>query len=287
MGNLRTALIAWCSARAVGGRFLLRFEDLTTGAAPQAETQQLTDLSLLGIDFDGDLVRQSERMDRYDEVIADLSDRGLTYECYCTRKEIVEAGRAPHGPVNAYTGRCLRLSDRERSMYRESGRRPALRLKSGGAHVGFVDHLFGTYESVVDDFVLRRGDGLVAYNLAVVVDDADSGVTQIVRGDDLIDTTPRHILLQQLLSFDTPEYVHVPLVLGPDGERLSKRHGAVGMREQLEAGAEPGQIRAMLAHSIGIGLNQRAMSAEEILEGFDLGHIPREPWVLDPKLLNW
>lgn len=287
LGNLRTALVAYCAAKVAGGRFLLRIEDLTTGAAPVAEAEQLADLALLGIVFDGEPVRQSQRSGRYEALLAELTDRGLTYECYCSRREIAEAVAAPHGPVNAYPGTCRNLSEEQRRQRRASGRRPALRLKASGRRVGFVDRLAGRYETTVDDFVLRRGDGLVAYNFAVVVDDADAGVDQVVRGDDLVDSTPRQILLQELLGFPRPEYVHVPLVLGPDGERLSKRHGSVGLADQLAAGAEPGQVRALLAHSLGIRGDAASLELEEIVDAFVLERIPRTPWILDPGSVVW
>lgn len=262
-------------------------EDLTTGAASVAESQQISDLSLLGIDFDGEVLRQSQRTDRYNEVIGLLSERGLTYECFCSRREIRDAVTAPHGPTNAYPGTCASLDDDERARLRAQGRRPAVRLRAGSVVVGIHDRLHGRYEAPVDDFVLRRGDGLAAYNLAVVVDDSDTGVDHVVRGDDLLDSTPRQVLLGQLLGLPRPEYIHVPLVLGPDGTRLSKRHGAVGLGEQLRAGADIGRIRALLARSLGIVEGSGTLEPARILEAFDIDAIPREPWVLDPQQLRW
>jgi glutamyl-tRNA synthetase len=229
LGNLRTALLAWRFARSAGGRFLMRMEDLDTARVrPGAEERQLADLAAIGIDWDSPVVRQSERLELY----AGALERLDTYPCFCTRAEIREAPSAPHGPVGAYPGTCRDLTATERAE-REAGRRPpALRVRAGGE---------------VDDFVVRRGDGAFAYNLAVVVDDADMGVDQVVRGADLADSTPRQEWLARALGLASPEYVHVSVVLGPDGARLAKRHGAVTLRE-LDAG----EARAWIEHSLGM-----------------------------------
>ncbi|MEZ5310494.1 MAG: tRNA glutamyl-Q(34) synthetase GluQRS [Microthrixaceae bacterium] len=287
IGNLRTALAAWALARRQGGRFLLRMEDLTTGAEPVAESEQISDLALLGIDFDGPLVRQSQRRGRYDEVLADLLKRGLIYECFCTRREIRDATRAPHGPIDAYPGICADLSDTARREILEQGRRPALRVRCGGQRAEFVDRMLGDMSGIADDFVVRRGDGLYAYNFAVVIDDADFGINQVVRGDDLVDSTPRQIALADLLGFPRPEYVHIPLVVGPDGERLSKRHGAVGLHEILANGIPIGRIRARLARSLGAEYSGQDLDPDRIPPLLNVENIPRDPWVLDPDLIEW
>ncbi|HLU42413.1 MAG TPA: tRNA glutamyl-Q(34) synthetase GluQRS [Microthrixaceae bacterium] len=284
LGSLRTALLAWCAARHERGRFLVRMEDLTTGAAPVREREQLEDLAMLGLHHDGPVVRQSERTHLYDAAIDRLTASGLTYPCYCSRREIREAAAAPHGPpTGTYPGTCRDLTDAARRARERDGRRPALRLRAGGEVVGFVDRLVGEHEAEVDDFVLRRADGVAAYNLAVVVDDADQGVDQVVRGDDLVPTTPRQVLLQRLLGLPTPEYLHVPLVLGPDGERLAKRHGAVGLGDRLAAGDTPEGVIGMLAASLDLAEPGERLTADEVLERFDPDRIPTRPWVLDPS----
>jgi glutamyl-tRNA synthetase len=239
LGNLRTALLAWLFARSAGSRFLVRMEDLDTGRVrPGSAEEQLSDLAAIGLDWDGDVVFQSTRTRLYADALARLRGAGRLYECYCTRAEIREAASAAHGPLpeGAYPGTCLRLSDAELAEKRASGRPPALRVRAEGARVAFSDRLAGRIEGVVDDFVVRRGDGAFAYNLAVVVDDADQGVTEVVRGSDLADSTPRQLWLARELGLPEPSYAHVPLVLGPDGARLAKRHGAVTLRE-VDAGA--------------------------------------------------
>jgi glutamyl-tRNA synthetase len=246
LGNLRTALLAWLFARSGGGGFLVRMEDLDTGRvrAGSAE-EQLADLAAVGIDWDGEVVFQSARLERYDAAVAALGDR--VYECFCTRAEIRAAASAPHGPLpeGAYPGTCLALTEAEREEKRASGRRPALRVRAGAARVGFEDRLRGPYEGVVDDFVIRRNDGAPAYNLAVVVDDAAQGVEEVVRGDDLLDSTPRQLFLARLLGVPEPAYAHVPLVLGPDGQRLAKRHGDVTLREVPAAAARAWMLRTL------------------------------------------
>jgi glutamyl-tRNA synthetase len=284
LGNLRTALLAWLSARSQGARFLLRVEDLDPQRSkPEYERQQIEDLSSLGLDWDGPVLRQSERFDVYDAAIADLAQRDLLYPCFCTRREVREAASAPHGelPEGAYPGTCRDLSRRARLRLAERGRKPALRLRADAARIEFADALLGERAGVVDDFVVRRADGVPAYNVAVVVDDALQGIGEVVRGADLLATTPRQILLARLLGFAEPRYVHVPLVLGPDGERLAKRHGAVTLADREALGEAPQQVLGWLARSAGLAPPREAYSAAELIESFDLRAIPREPTVFD------
>ena len=287
LGNLRTALLAWCAARAAGGRFLVRIEDLTTSAgdprvAAIAE-RQVADLERLGLDHDGDVVLQSERRDLYDAALSRLEDAGLTYPCYCTRREIREAAVAPHGPSSegAYPGTCRDLDEPARRRLEDDGRRPALRLRAGAVEVTVHDQLLGELTSAVDDLVLRRADGQVAYNLAVVVDDADQGVDQVVRGDDLWETTPRQVLLQRLLGLPPPSYLHVPLVLGPSGRRLAKRDGAVTLEDRLALGEEVADVLDVLAASAGLAEEGERLTAPEIAARFRVERLAREPWVFD------
>ena len=284
VGNARTALLAWLFARREGGRFLVRMEDLTTEAVADHEADQLADLAALGIDHDGDVWRQSGRGEAYDEAIARLEAAGLTYPCFCTRREIREASAAPHGPAmeGAYPGTCAALTEAEVARRRDEGRREATRLRASARVVGVQDRLCGTFEAPVDDFVLRRGDGVAAYNLAVVVDDAAQGVDQVVRGDDLLHTTPRQVLLQQLLGLAPPTYVHVPLVLGPDGERLAKRHGAVTLASQGAAGLGPAEVMGLIAGSLGLSAPGERPTTGDLLERFDPDGVGRDPWVFVP-----
>jgi len=272
VGNLRTALLAWLFARTAGARFLVRMEDLDQGRviAGSAE-QQLADLRELGIDWDGDVVFQSNRHRAYEEAIERLLAADLLYECFCTRAEIRAAASAPHGPLpeGAYPGTCLRLTPAERTRKRAGGRPPALRVRAERARIAFEDRLHGAQAGVVDDFVVRRNDGAPAYNLAVVVDDAWQGIGEVVRGDDLLESTPRQLFLAAALGLDAPGYAHVPLVLGPDGARLAKRHGAVTLG-QLDARA----VLRWMAAALGM---EGATNAAEMRERFDLAALPRAP----------
>ncbi len=242
LGNLRTAVLAWRAAREAGSRFVVRMEDLDRDRVrPDAAERQLADLAAVGLDWDGEIVYQSQRLGLYEAALGRLD----TFECFCTRAEIREAPSAPHGPPGAYPGTCRSLTAAERARRRAAGRPPALRVRAGGARVAFEDRVLGPRSGVVDDFVVRRGDGAIAYNLAVVVDDADQGVEEVVRGADLVESTPRQLWLADTLGLPRPAHAHVALVLGPDGERLAKRHGAVTLRE-LGADAARAWIDASL-----------------------------------------
>jgi glutamyl-tRNA synthetase len=283
LGNLRTALIAWLMARSGDGGFLVRMEDLDrVTSSPAYEADQLGELRSIGIDWDGDVLRQSERFALYRAAIDRLRDAGLTYECYCTRREIRLAAEAPHGPDpdGRYPGTCRRLTESDRRSLRESGRKAALRLMTDGRDESFDDRFRGPHSGQVDDLVLQRNDGVPAYNLAVVIDDAAQGVTEVVRGDDLVASTPSQILLQRLLDLPIPRYAHVPLVLGPDGSRLAKRHGAVTLADLAERDVSPGEVCARLASSIGIDTRGRDVMAGELLDRFDPDRVPRTPWLL-------
>lgn len=284
LGNLRTALVAWLAARSTGRAFIVRMEDLDrVTSSPEFEAAQLRDLASIGLDWDGPIVRQSERFDRYRAAIDGLRASGHVYECFCTRREIRAeidaAASAPHVhlPDGAYPGTCRDLTAAQRTAREREGRRPALRLRTDGRVVAVDDVVAGPFRGAVDDVVLARADGVPAYNLAVVVDDAAQGVTQVVRGDDLLSSTPRQMLLQRLLGFAAPEYLHVPLVLGADGERLAKRHGAVTLRELGAIGWTPADVVSVLAHSLGLAERAEAVAAADLVARFDPARIPNAP----------
>jgi glutamyl-tRNA synthetase len=273
IGNLRTAALAWLFARSSARRFLVRVEDLDDRTSPEIAGQQVRDLAAIGITWDEPPVCQTGHVDRYDAVIDQLAARGLVYECYCSRREILQAPRAPHAPEGAYPGTCRNLTEAQRAQRRTGARPPALRLRSDTHSYTVTDVLHGSYTGVVDDLVLRRGDGVPAYNLAVVVDDAAQGVDQVVRGDDLLPSSPRQAYLGALLGYPTPAYAHVPLVLNTAGKRLAKRDGAVTLTE-IGVGPALAAIAASLGYS--------ASTLDGMLADFDPTRLPRHPWVYEP-----
>ena len=282
IGNLRTALIAWLCAHINDGELLLRIEDLDRlNSKPEHGARQINELAQLGMTFGSNVIRQSERFDLYRDIVEQLRQEDLVYPCYCTRREILESTQAPHGPSieGAYAGTCRNLSASDRSEREQSGRPPAWRLRSNNEEYIVDDVVTGPTPTVIDDMVLLRNDGVPAYNLAVVVDDAEQGVTQVVRGDDLLLGTGRHLHLQKLLGYSTPQYVHVPLVVGPDGERLAKRHGAVTLEDLNQRGIDGREVLGELARSIGIDVD-RPNSVSELLVGFSLNRLPRSPWTI-------
>lgn len=282
VGNLRTALLAWLFARSVGARFLLRVEDLDRSRVrPGVEDEQLDDLRSLGLEWDGPVVRQSERMELYEDAISRLDADGLLYLCYCTRAEIRTASSAPHGisAADRYPGTCRELTKKERANREAAGRPPALRVRAEVTRLSFDDRLLGRQEGEVDDFVVRRNDGSPAYQLAVVIDDAAQGIGEVVRGADLVDSTPRQLLLARLLGLPLPGYAHVPLVLGPDGQRLAKRHGSVTLADRASLGESPQEVRGWMAQTLGLAEIGENPTLDELLDRFDPTKLPKDPTV--------
>jgi glutamyl-tRNA synthetase len=285
LGNARTALLAWLDARARGGEMLLRIEDLDRERCRPEYAQAIRDdLAWLRLDWDAETRPQSLRDRDYAAALERLSQRGLVYECFCTRRELAAVASAPHGSDDqpAYPGTCRELTAAQRERLRAEGKRPALRVRMPEGAVEVRDRLHGSGPRPVGgDVIVRRSDGLYAYQLAVVVDDAADGVTDVVRGDDLLGSTARQVALQELLALPQPAYAHVPLMLGEDGQRLAKRHGAVAVADLRAAGATAGEVVGALAGSAGIGDGQAAAAAE-LIEGFELMRVGRRPWRLAP-----
>ena len=282
VGNLRTALVSWLQTRAEGGDWLVRMEDLDRVTSSTAhEIAQLGALEALGMRPDGEVVRQSDRFDRYFAAVDELRRQGRVYDCFCTRREIREAAQAPHGdvPDAAYPGTCRSLTAGDRQRHVDAGRRPALRLRTDGERYDIDDLVAGRFSGAVDDVVLQRNDGVPAYNLAVVVDDAAQRVTDVVRGDDLLASTPRQRLLQDLLGLPAPRYAHVPLVLGADGQRLAKRHGAVTLDDLAARGVSAPRVLARLGASLGLCDPDDTVTADDLASRFELPAIPRQPWI--------
>lgn len=282
LGNLRTALLSWLFAASTGRPLLLRFEDLDAGRTiPGSAERQFKDLRAIGITFSGEPLWQSQRQHHYEAAVAQLREAGLVYECFCTRREIQDAPRAPHAPPGAYPGTCRDLGDAERGQRRQQ-RPPALRLKAEAGEYRVADLLLGEVTGLVDDLVLVRNDGTAAYNLAVVVDDHLTGVDQVVRGEDLASSTPRQVYLRGLLygqrAAESVQYAHVPLVLNRQGQRLAKRDGAVTLGQLSELGQSPEQVRDELLASLGLARGP----LEQSVETFDPSRLPKQPWVFSP-----
>jgi glutamyl-tRNA synthetase len=271
VGSLRTALLAWLFARSTGSDFVVRMEDLDAATStPEHEATQLDDLRAIGLDWDGDVLRQSERFGLYDDAIRRLTAAGLTYPCWCSRREIREAPSAPHAPPGAYPGTCR---DRRTPP---ADRPAALRLRGDDVAVTVHDRMRGDFTGLVDDFALRRNDGTPAYNLAVVVDDAAQGIEEVVRGDDLLSSSPRQAHLAHLLGLPMVTYAHVPLVLGADGERLAKRHGSVSLPDF----DSPAEVVTLLAVSLELAAPGEPVTVAQLLDRFDPDRLPRHPLVL-------
>ncbi len=282
LGHARTFLLAWWQARSAGGRLLLRFEDLDRGRVRAGmERAAIEDLEWLGIDWDGPIVRQSERGALYREALAQLDAQGLLYPCVCSRREIAEAQSAPQGEgAAAYPGTCRGRFQSPAEARRKTGREPALRMRVPPGLRTVRDEIRGLYREdlarEVGDFPVTRRDGEIAYQLAVVVDDHDQGVNEVLRGDDLLPSTLRQALLQESLGLPHPRWFHVPLVVDEQGQRLAKRRGETALAALRAAGVRPGAIVRWAALSAGAEERGEGLAAA-YLPGFDLGRLPAEP----------
>lgn len=279
LGNLRTAILAWLFARSTSRTFLLRIEDLDRARAG-AEAAQLAELTAVGLDWDAEPVRQSDRLPLYRAAVESLRNADLLYECYCTRRDIAEAATAPHSLPGSYPGTCRTLP--ASAHLRRHGRPPALRLRSEVTDWTVEDELHGSYTGPVDDLVIVRSDGVPAYNLAVVVDDAAQGIDHVVRGDDLLSSAPRQAYLASLLGITPPQYAHVPLALNREGRRLAKRDGAVTLESLAEKGQTANSVRDLILRSAGLPAGTLAGA----LKAFHPAEVPREAWIIEPGELS-
>ncbi|GAB3925180.1 glutamyl-Q tRNA(Asp) synthetase [Microlunatus endophyticus] len=288
LGNLRTAVLAWLFAhhgdhrgdhRDVGpGELLYRIEDLDPSRVrPGTADRQRADLESLGLVFDPPLVIQSTRFEAYASALDSLREQ--TFECFCSRREIAESASAPHGTPRRYPGTCRNLSAAERAERRRS-RPPAIRLRAEPEPVTVVDLMHGEITGRPDDIVLQRNDGSPAYNLAVVVDDAGSGINQVVRGDDLLDSAISHAYLARLLGQQPPTYAHVPLALNTAGQRLAKRDGAVTLADLAPYGIGAPQVLSLIAVSLGLATADEQVDLATLRDRFDPARLPRTPWVV-------
>ncbi|AKJ00917.1 glutamyl-tRNA synthetase [Archangium gephyra] len=292
LGNARSALLGWLQARAAGGQFLLRIEDLDRARCkPQFLDDLYRDLEWLGLDWDETPLVQSQRDDVYREALEKLERTGRVYPCFCTRAEIARAASAPHGLSDEgprYPGTCAPLTP-EAGAERARTRVPALRFRAAPGEWCFEDGLHGRtcqdVATLVGDFVVRRNDGVASYQLAVVVDDAASHITDVLRGDDLLTSTPRQLQIHEALGLTPPRFWHVPLVLGEDGKRLAKREGAFAVAELRERGIAVERVLGLLAAWSGLG-DGAPVTLQELVRRFRPELLPRSPVVAREALLK-
>lgn len=286
LGNARTFLLAWLSVRSLSGTLLLRIEDIDgprvkAGAMEQA----IEDLRWLGLDWQGEVFVQSTRHMLYRAATQRLVDLGLAYPCVCTRKEVDEAASAPHahpggaggdGPI--YPGTCRGRFVSIEDAKLQTGREAALRFRVDASEVPFKDGFRGPQDgAIAGDFVIQKRDGGPAYQLAVVVDDAAQSVSEVLRADDLLPSTPRQLLLYRALGLPEPKFVHVPLLVGGDGLRLAKRHGDTSLRYFREQGVSAGDLVGYLAKLCGLRDSQSACTPQDLLAQFDLSKLSASP----------
>lgn len=288
IGGARTALFSWAYARKHGGQFILRIEDTDLERSTDESVQAIFDgMRWLGLNHDEGPFFQMQRMPRYKQVIRQLLDQGHAYHCYCSKEELDamrEAQRAK-GEKPRYDGRC-----RHRTTSAH-GIEPVVRFKNPQDGVVIIDDLVkgrvAVGNSELDDLVIARPDGTPTYNFCVVIDDWDMSITHVIRGDDHLNNTPRQINILQALGAPLPQYAHVPMILGHDGERLSKRHGAVSVMQYFEDGYLPEALLNYLARLSWAHGDDEIFSLEQFVEWFDLDAISKSPAKFDPEKLSW
>lgn len=283
LGHARSFLLAWWSVRSRGGRMLLRIEDLDTGRArPELSDLVLRDLEWLGLDWDGPVLVQSADRAPYDAAVERLLAAGRAYACVCTRREVAEASAPQVGDggearyPSTCRGRFAGVAEAERASGRPAGVRLAVPPGSVAIADGFAGERSFDVQAEAGDFLLARRDSVVAYQLAVVVDDARQGVTEVLRGDDLLSSAARQLHLQRALDLPSPAWLHVPLVVGDDGQRLAKRRGDLALASLRAEGVDPRAVVAWAARASGLDA-PGPLSARELIAGFDLARVPRAP----------
>ena len=295
LGNARTFLLTWLYVRTVGERLVFRMEDLDgPRIKPGAAEQGIEDLGWLGLEWDGELLLQSTRADAHEDALSRLREQGLVYPCVCTRKEIEMARSAPNegDALPAYPGTCRDRFGSAEEAEAESGEQPAWRFRTEeGLSVNFEDEFRGAQHhvpSVIDgDFVVAKKTGEAAYQLAVVVDDAFQRVDHVIRGDDLVPSTPLQCLLYKALDLSEPRFSHLPLVRGEDGRRLAKRHGDTRIATYREAGVTPERVLGLLAHWSGLGPRAPISAPDLLSRGCRWQDVPNEDVVFLAEYDAW
>jgi glutamyl-tRNA synthetase len=296
LGNARTFLVNWLLARQCGWKMLLRIEDIDGPRIKRgADRQAIEDLSWLGLDWDQGPIYQSDRLPIYQRSLDRLVESGAAYPCVCSRKEVESAASAPHAEDGAavYPGTCRGKYESVEAARQQAGRSPAIRFRVPPNTIQFDDRFAGRQQfdaqRQLGDFIIAKADGTPAYQLAVVVDDAEMDVTQVIRGDDLLDSTPRQILLYRALGLTTsiPQYCNLPLVVGVDGRRLAKRHGDTRLSKYRDAGVKPQRVLALLARWCGVDADPTSVGIPDLLQSFQLENLPRHRIVFTPEDDGW
>ncbi|MBQ9481311.1 MAG: tRNA glutamyl-Q(34) synthetase GluQRS [Clostridia bacterium] len=282
LGNIFTAMIGYLSVKSRGGKYLLRIEDLDAARCPKSLAYAIMrDLDYFGFEFDGEIIWQSERADVYKNYFDILDREGLIYPCFCSRAQL-HASTAPHGDTPVYDGKCRLLSPAERPK-----RKGAARVIVPDETVSFTDGLYGYCEQDLKkecgDFIVRRADGVFAYQLAVVVDDGESGVTEVVRGRDLLPSSPRQLFLFDKFGFQRPDFTHVPLMMDANGERMSKREGKSNLEYITANFPDPRPVIGMLAFNCGLTDKFEPLSLKELIPLYDVKKLKKEDIILDDR----
>ena len=289
IGGARTALFSWAFARRHGGQFILRIEDTDLERSTEASTQAILDgMAWLGLDYDEGPFYQMKRLNRYLEVVEQLLSAGHAYYCYASKEELeaLREGQRARGEKPRYDGRW-----RDSKATPPAGVKPVIRFKTPHeGEITFNDLVKGPItvaNGELDDLVLMRADGVPTYNFGVVVDDLDMNITHVIRGDDHVNNTPRQINIMKALGATIPEFAHVPMILGSDGERLSKRHGAVSVMHYRDEGYLPEALVNYLARLGWSHGDEEMFTREQLVAWFDLAHISRSPARFNPEKLDW
>lgn len=296
LGNARTALVAYWHTKAQNGTFVMRVEDLDSARSkPEMVTANLDELRWLGLRWDEgpdvsgpfELYIQSQRFSLYEEALAKLSAQNRAFECYLSRKDLREIASAPHGQMPLY-GRAERATnERVKDQKILEGKPPSLRFRVDEPSFTFRDELQGKQTIKLGDFVVKRADGEWAYQLAVVVDDSAMNITEVVRGDDLLQSTAAQLLLYDALELTPPTFLHVPLLMDETGERMAKRKGSLTLTALKEQGVKPERVVGLLAHTLGLMPEPGELSVQEGLELYRSTSLSPFPFSLSSKLLEW
>ena len=294
LGGARTALFNWLFAKKYNGQFFLRIEDTDRVRSKEEFTQQICDsLNWLGLTWDEELVYQSRRGDRYSEIIELLLNTEYSYRCFCTKEDLAQkrAKSEKETGTYIYDGTCRNLTENQITENVSENISFVVRLKVPKTVLKFQDNIYGEIEintEEIDDLIVARTDGTPTYNLVVVIDDHDMKITHVIRGEDHISNTPKQMLIYKALGYSTPEFSHLPMILGPDKRRLSKRHGAIGVQKYRDKGYFPDALNNYLAL---LGWNpdteKEIFSLRELVDTFELNQVQKKPAVFDEKKLHW